>query len=161
MSSFRRAVHALSRCLNWVSMGAVVAMMLLVCVNAIARPLGRPLLGTFEMVEFLTGIVVAFALPFTTAIHRHISVDLLTHRLSKQRQVKVDKIVFTISLGIFGLLTWQLFVYAADLSRTGTVSATLRLPVAPIVYATGLCCGVVCLVLIANLFMSSAGSEGK
>jgi TRAP-type C4-dicarboxylate transport system permease small subunit len=142
-------------------MGAIVAMMLLVCVNVIARPLGRPLLGTFEMVEFLTGIAVAFALPFTTAINRHISVDLLTHRLSKQGQVVIDKIVSTISLGIFGLLTWQLFVYAIDLSRTGTVSATMRLPVAPIVYATGLCCGAVFLVLIANLFTSSTWSDGK
>jgi len=161
MGSLRKTVHLLSRTLNYVSMSAMVAMMVLVCANVIMRPLGRPIMGTFEIVEFLTCVAVAFALPFTTSIHRHIAIDLLTHRLSKRSQARADKIVTLLSMGIFSLLTWQLFVYARDLSRTGTVSPTMRIPLSPIVYATGFCCAMVCLVLLTNLLKSSLRSEGK
>jgi TRAP-type C4-dicarboxylate transport system permease small subunit len=161
MDSLRKTVHFLSRTLNCVSMCALVAMMVLVCANVVMRPLGRPIMGTFEIVEFLTCVAVAFALPFTTSIHRHIAIDLLTHRLSKRSQARAEKIVTMLSMGIFSLLTWQLFVYAKDLSRTGTVSPTLRIPLFPIVYATGFCCAMVCLVLLTNFFKSSARGDEK
>lgn len=152
--SFWTLAHLLSRWLNGVAIYSLASMMFLVCFNVVVRRLGWPIFGTIEIVEFLTSITIAFALPYTSIVRGHIAIDLLVSHLPKRVQTIIDGIICFISTGLFLLLAWQFFLYAKELWSTGTVSPTLKIPLAYFVYSTGFCFAVVCLAILADFFQS-------
>ena len=54
-----------------------------------------------------------------------------------------------IGAALFGLITWQSLVYAADMRQSGEVSVTLTMPIYPFIY--GIAAGSALLVLVLLL----------
>jgi len=113
---------------------ALTCMMLLTVVDVIGRFFKHPIFGSVELVGFLATIVVAAALPYTYKMDGHVGVEILVRLLSKKIQLWIDLFTRTLSLVLFGLITWQMFLYAEDIQKTGEVSMNLEFPIYYIVY---------------------------
>ena len=161
MTKVEEVIHRLSQWLNWVAAGAIVVMMLLVCLNIVTRLFGQPILGTFEFVGFLGAIVVAFALAYTSVVRGHVAVGIVVSRLPQRTQAIIDSVTTFLGIGIFSLITWQGVKYAARLWDVGEVSPTMELSYFPIAYAIAACFAIACLVLLLDLFKSLAQAVRK
>ncbi|MCP3875383.1 MAG: TRAP transporter small permease, partial [Desulfobacteraceae bacterium] len=113
---------------------ALTGMMLLTVVDVIGRFFKHPIFGSVELVGFFATIVVAAALPYTYKVEGHVGVEILVRLLSKKTQIIIDIFTRTLSLVLFCLITWQMFLYAKDIHHTGEVSMNLEFPIYYIVY---------------------------
>jgi TRAP-type C4-dicarboxylate transport system permease small subunit len=134
-------MHAISQVLNKVSdllklIGAVAltAMMMLTVVDVIGRFFKSPIFGSVELVGFLATIVVAAALPYTYKMDGHVGVEIVVRLLPDKAQIWVDIFTRVLSLFLFILITWQMFLYAEDIQHTGEVSMNLQFPIYYLVY---------------------------
>jgi TRAP-type C4-dicarboxylate transport system permease small subunit len=148
MEYFRKLMSSLSEKLNWVASVSLLLMIFLVCANIITRLFGRPITGTYELVEVLLVILVSFSFGFGSLTDCHIKVDLLLQRFPLGKQRRIDKITNLVSVGLFALVGWRCFVLATNLRETGEVSTTLWIPHFPLLYGVSFNCIVVCFVLL-------------
>lgn len=117
---------------------AVLALMLLATGNVVLRILHLPFRGTYEIVSFLGAVVIAFGLGYTQKHRDNIVVDILTERFPKDLQVAIDKFADLCIMVFFGIVAWQLCVWAGKLVEGREVSETLKVIYYPFVYATAL-----------------------
>ncbi|MCE5283592.1 MAG: TRAP transporter small permease [Deltaproteobacteria bacterium] len=156
MTQLIQAVTRISRGFNVLAGAAVVAMMLLTCADVVLRLFRRPVPGTYEIVGFLGTVVIAFAMAYTSLEKGHIAVELLVERLPRRLQSGIEAAVSLIGTVLFGLLTWQSFIYAADLRHSGEVSVTLTMPIYPFIYGIAAGSGLLTLVLLVEALRTAA-----
>ena len=113
---------------------ALTSMMLLTVVDVIGRFFKHPIFGSVELIGFLATIIVAAALPYTYKVDGHVGVEIVVRLLSKRAQICIDIFTRSVSLILFSLITWQMFLYARDIHETGEVSMNLEFPIYYIVY---------------------------
>ena len=116
---------------------ALMGMTLLTCADVVGRYLGHPIFGSVEIVGFLATIIVAGALPYTYKIGGHVGVEILMQNASRKTQIRVRLITRTLTLILFSLITWQMFLHAAELRQMGEVSMSLKFPTYYIAYILG------------------------
>jgi TRAP-type transport system small permease protein len=86
----------------------ILLMMLLTTLDVVLRyAFNRPLVGVYELQEFMLVGVVFLALAYVQSSNGHIYVDLLTNRFSERGQTALRIFSHAVSLLIFGLITWQ------------------------------------------------------
>jgi TRAP-type C4-dicarboxylate transport system permease small subunit len=151
----------LSTWLNRAAAGALMAMMVLVNANVILRPFGKPIWGTYEIVGFMGTLVLSLALIQTTYNQGHMAVEVLTRRLPRRIRSFIRGCNNLISMIVMILIAWQSLRYGTRVLYSGEVSATLRLPFYPFLYAIALSFGVAALVLLMLLVKSFLSSEEK
>ncbi|HSL60588.1 MAG TPA: TRAP transporter small permease [Desulfotignum sp.] len=134
MHFFSQALNKFSDVLKLIGAIALTTMMMLTVVDVIGRFFKSPIFGSVELVGFLATIVVASALPYTYKVDGHVGVEILVRLLSDKTQTVIDIFTRTITLILFILITWQMFLYAKDIQKTGEVSMNLEFPVYYIVY---------------------------
>lgn len=134
MSTIFKALDKFSGLLKTIGAIALTGMMLLTVVDVIGRFFKHPIFGSVELVGFMATLVVAAALPYTYKMDGHVGVEILVRLLSKKTQIIIDLFTRTISLILFCLVTWQMFLYAKDIHETGEVSMNLEFPIYYIVY---------------------------
>jgi TRAP-type C4-dicarboxylate transport system permease small subunit len=140
-----------SKFLNAVGGVILVLMMLLTVVDVILRYLGKPITGTYELMGFSGALVIGFAIAQASLDDAHISVDILTERLSPMRKEILLITTKLIGLVLFALISWALFMKGHDLYKTGEVSLTLRVPYYPVAYGLSICSFVECVVLVSDI----------
>jgi len=62
-----------------------------------------------------------------------------------------------VSIGLFILVGWNLFVLGGDLLKSGEVTLTRQLPFYPVAFGLGVCCFIECLVLVCDLVKIGGG----
>lgn len=139
---------------NIIACAAVIVMMMLSATDVFLRLFGKPIPGAYEMVGFLGTIVVSFALAYTSIEKGHIAVEILVGRFSLRAQFAIETVTNFISFMLFGLITWQSFIYALDIRKSGEVSMTLQMPVYPFLLAMAIGFGLLCILLIADFIKS-------
>ncbi len=154
MNKLLRYTRSAAAILNNLAAAAVLAMMLLTTLDVILRFFRCPLPGTYEIVGFLGAIVIAFSLAGTSLSHGHIAVDFLLRKLPPPVAAWIERLNLLVCTGLFIMLTRYLLVYARDIRRTGEVSMTLQIPVAPFIYGIAAGCAVLCAVFIVQLLYS-------
>ena len=139
---------------NVIASVAVITMMLLSTADVVLRLFGKPIPGAYELVGFIGTIVVSFALGFTSLEKGHIAVELLYRKLPQRTQLAIETFTNTVSFLFFGLITYQAFIYALDMRKSGEVSPTLQMPVYPFIFGMSFGFGLLCLILIAESIKS-------
>ncbi len=156
MTQLIQAVTRISRGFNVLAGAAIVAMMLLTCADVVLRLFRRPVPGTYEIVGFLGTVVIAFSMAYTSLEKGHIAVELLVEKLPRRLQSGIEAAVSLIGTALFGLLTWQSAIYAADLRHSGEVSVTLTMPIYPFIYGIAAGSGLLTLVLLVETLRTAA-----
>lgn len=137
-------LRGIGRLRGWLNTGlyaiaAVVltAMMLLTVLDVIGTKLGRPISGTFEIIEMLVALVVFAAFPITTGNNAHLTVPLFTDRLTGGSK-RVHRIAIQL---VNGLAVWiiaaRLWHKGDRFSQNGDMTGYLEIPLAPLAYAMG------------------------
>ncbi len=139
---------------NVIASVAVITMMLLSTADVVLRLFGKPIPGAYELVGFIGTIIVSFALGFTSLEKGHIAVELLYRKLPQRTQLAIETFTNTVSFLFFGLITYQAFIYALDMRKSGEVSPTLQLPIYPFIFGMSFGFGLLCLILIAESIKS-------
>ncbi|MDT8377886.1 MAG: TRAP transporter small permease [Desulfotignum sp.] len=134
MRVISQALNKFSDLLKLIGAIALTVMMMLTVVDVIGRFFKSPIFGSVELVGFLATIVVAAALPYTYRMDGHVGVEILVRLLSEKTQIGIDIFTRTLTLILFILITWQMFLYAEDIYHTGEVSMNLEFPIYYIVY---------------------------
>jgi TRAP-type C4-dicarboxylate transport system permease small subunit len=149
--NFEKLTKNVSLFMKWVAGCTLVVMMLLTSADVVGRSFGRPIPGTYEIVEFLSAITISFALAYTQFSRSHVSIDLFIEKLPVKARKVVDIITHLFSFCLFALIAWQSFVYASKLRVLGVVSPTEQIPYYPIIYGIAFACVTMCSVIIVQI----------
>ena len=158
MGELVRGVLRLSKWTSLIAEVTLTAMMLLTVSDVVLRYLGKPILGTYELVAFLGAVAVGFSVPISSWFRTHVRVELLITNVSQKTRDLLNIGTRCLVLIFFLLLSWRLVVYGMYLQHTGEVSMTLRMPFFPIAYGLALSFLVQCLVLFCDLLKIWEGS---
>lgn len=133
----------------------IFAVMLLIVANIIFRTgLKQPILGTYELVGFLTAMAVAFALAQCAFQNGHIAVSFVMERFSQRIQSIVSVFVHAVSLVFWSAVVCHLARFAHAMQIRGLVSPSAEIPVYPFIYFVALGLLGLCLVLMLKYLVS-------
>ncbi len=129
-----RVVRPSSGVLHSVGVGVLAAMMLLTVADVTLRKVfNRPIVGSFDLTEYMMAIVVSLCLAYCAVNKGHVRVGLVVERLPQRVQAVIDSITGLFSFALFSLITWQCFIYMKLLIASGLTSTVLYIPVFPFV----------------------------
>ena len=84
----------------------LAGIMFLVVASIIIRPFGRAIPGSYELIELLIVVTVAFSFAYTTINQGHIVVNLLVSRFRPRTQAIIAIFIWLLSLGIWAVIGW-------------------------------------------------------
>jgi len=148
-----KVVHSVSaKITNGIAAAFLFLLMLLTCSDVILRYLfNKPILGSFELTEFIMAIVVSLSLAKCALQKGHVRVDLVVSRLSKRGQVIMNSIANITFLGLFALITWRIIPRTIQMIEVNQVTLILRIPVPPFVLTVAVGTAVLCIVQLKIL----------
>jgi len=151
MKRFLDSVKGAGSVLAAIAGASLAFLMLLTIADVGLRILGRPIVGTYELVGLAGAIAVGLSLPLTSWVRGHIYVDSFVARLPRLPRAMLNVATRLLVLALFLLLGWNLIKYALDLRSAGEVTPTLRVPFFPVALGVGLACLIECLVMVADI----------
>jgi TRAP-type C4-dicarboxylate transport system permease small subunit len=108
---------------------AIAGMMFLTTADVIGRlAFHSPVLGAYDITEYLMMITVFSFLSFTQREKAHIRVDFIFNLLPKKLQTFYHFLNSFLSLVIAVIVTWMAVPRVMELLETGEESALLRIP---------------------------------
>lgn len=129
----------------------LVVMTLLTCADVVGRFLRHPIFGSVEIMSFMGTLAVAMALPFTHELKAHIGVEIVVTKLSRKVRALMDLLTSLVSLGLFALVSWQMFEYSWKFKASGEVSMNLELPEYLIIFVVGCSFVVFALIILKDI----------
>ncbi len=115
-------------------------MIILTLTDILMRTLGKPIVGSIELVCFSGAIVVGFAIPYSSLAQVHIFVDFLVKRLPPRWSSSLKALTTLMGALLFLLMGYNFILYGLDLIKTGEVSAGLKIPYYPITFGFAFSC---------------------
>jgi TRAP-type C4-dicarboxylate transport system permease small subunit len=137
MGLIRRIVHGFAKGMSTVAAIILLGMMLVTCGDVAGRYFGYPIPGTYDLVGLGGGAVLALGIAMSHISGMKINVDCIYKRPEFLRRV-VSGLVYILSVGTLGLISWRCFKLGCDLWRRGRVSDTIQIPLYPFLYLAGL-----------------------
>jgi tripartite ATP-independent transporter DctM subunit len=130
-----RPFSPLSRIMDTIGQGVLALMVLLITADVVLRyAFNRPVKGSYEIVELMLVVIVYLGLAFVQVKKAHISVTIVTEKLSARAVAVLESATYILCLGIFVLITWQCAVKAEVLRADGTTSDLLLIPNYPFMW---------------------------
>jgi TRAP-type C4-dicarboxylate transport system permease small subunit len=161
--SFSKKIQKVSSILGYFGAFALFAMMLLTTIDVVGRYLfNAPLMGAFEITEYLV-LILIFSFLCNAQSHKdHVSVDLLFNKLPRKCRNIINIINHTACLVLMALIAWMSYFKALELKEVGEASPNLVIPDYPFVFFLVLGCIVLCLEYIRDIILLITGKkEGK
>jgi TRAP-type transport system small permease protein len=137
-------------------------MMLLTAADVVMRYFFRkPILGTFEITEFLMAVIVSFTIAYAAATDGLIKVTLITERLPARVQSILNSITGLPGIALFIFLTWRSFTFIGMQYHEHIYSAILAVPKFPFAAVVTIGLVFLTLVLIVDWFnnITKAGKK--
>ena len=113
-----------------------------------------PIRGVFDLSQLVIIIIIASCLPLVSAERRHITVRLIGAMVGRHANAILEAFGALITTLIFGLLTWQLWVYANELSAANESTWLIHWPVAPWWRVATVLIALCCTIQFASFFIS-------
>ena len=152
MSIVEKSVNFIARWLNWLAALAIVAVMLIVCANVLARGIfGIPLKGTVDIVSLLGAIVIGGAISYTQVLKGHIRITLLIDKLPAPGRTILIGLIDLVGMLLFGIISWQTILFAMGTHENGELSEVLKIPITPFAFIVSAGCISMGIVLLADL----------
>jgi TRAP-type C4-dicarboxylate transport system permease small subunit len=158
MQSFLRAVEKITSLMEVVAGAALTLIVVLTTADVILRGFGHPILGTYEIVAIMGGIVIGFVTPITSWKRGHVYVDFMTVKLGRKGKNRIDVVTRVVAIALFLLIGSSIMKIAGNLREAGEVSATIQLPLYPIAYAVGASLYVLSAVVFCDILKIKGGA---
>ncbi len=157
----RRWARRASDALAAVGYVTVLAMMLIVTLDVAGRYLlNRPIIGSYEVVEYLMAVSVFVAYATGQIDGSHIRIDILVGKLSPRGRAVADTIAFFLMLLVLLAFVWGDFTQVIQVWNTNQISQVLFIPRWPFQLATAVALVVFCFVVLVDLIDAVAGVVG-
>ncbi|MBN2041994.1 MAG: TRAP transporter small permease [Spirochaetes bacterium] len=122
-------IGMISKYLSHIGNISLVAMMLLSTADVIGRYFfNSPVLGAYEITEYLMIIIVFSFFAFTQSEKGHINVDIAYNLLPSKVQVAFERFNHVICLIMLILVTWRGIYRVIDIMEAGEESLLLKIP---------------------------------
>ncbi len=142
---------------KWIAISALLMIMSLITGDVILRAsFNQPIVGSYEITQYVMIILVFLALSFTAVKDGHVAIQLVHGRLSPRSQAVMDSFAYLLSMALFALISWRSIIRALYLWRIGAVSLALAIPSYPFTFVAALGSALLCLVLLAKFIESLA-----
>lgn len=151
MEPFWRFIDRVLELMKIVGATCLVGMTFLTCADVIGRLFGYPIFGSVEIVGFMATLAVVMALPYTHKVQGHIGVELLVRLFSEKTQTKIEICTGILSLALFAIVTWRLWIYGNTMKESGEVSMNLELPEHYVIYVSAFCLLVFTLIILQDV----------
>jgi TRAP-type C4-dicarboxylate transport system permease small subunit len=109
-----------------------------------------PLPGGLEIVEYMMGVLVPFALVYTAHKKGHIGVELVIERFPGHVRKVIGCVTTLMTFLLFTLITWQSYYYIVEHYQSKQTSAVLYIPVWPFIILFAVASAVLTLVLLVD-----------
>jgi TRAP-type C4-dicarboxylate transport system permease small subunit len=151
----------LARLLAFVGMAGLAVLAVLTCADVVSRWwFNAPLRALDNLIDVVVPIVVACSLPSGLLHGQDVAIQFLGKWLGRVAEDVLEIFAMLTTLIFYGLLTWQVFVYAGELAATGRVTEIVKMPMAPWWYATATLLGL-CAVVQATVFAARLRGVGS
>lgn len=157
MKRFLAAVYKLDISFQAVAGVGLAFMMVVTMADITMRAIGKPIVGSIELISFSGAVIIGFAVPYSSWMKSHIIVDFLVERLSANGKRVMGFITTSAGLLLFIFMGINFILYGLTLMKTGEVSAGFRIPYYPITFGLALSCFLESLTLLADLVKLSGG----
>lgn len=151
MKTVSAIVALVSRALYSVAGIALISMVALTGADVTLRYLGRPIVGTYEIVGLLGALMVGLSLPQASRVHAHVLMDFLTDKFPLGLQKVFQVLTRLLGIILFIIIAWNLWLLGDDFRRGSEGSLTLAIPLYPVAYAISICCFVEIIVLVLEM----------
>ena len=151
MKGFFLSLKALSGYMYWISGLALVCLMLLTVSDVILRVFNRPIAGVYDLTLLLAGIVIGFAIPFSTWKRAHVRMLFLIEKVRSAWRKIFLTVSYVLGIFVFLIVGRGLLLYGMRIYQTGEVSMTIHLPIYPVVFGMGASCLLNTVVLFRHL----------
>ncbi|MDP3180114.1 MAG: TRAP transporter small permease [Spirochaetaceae bacterium] len=135
MKNFMAAIRKTDVVLYVLAGSVLVFMVLLTLADVILRNFGHPITGSMEIIQFGGSLVFGFSVPYATFLKAQVQVDIIIEKLKPETQKAVTVITRIVGVLLFLFVSYNFFLYALDVKRTGELSASFRIPYYPLVFA--------------------------
>lgn len=130
-----RTSASATRFINAVGVFFLTMMMLVITADVISRFFfNAPIAGSLEIIRFMLVLTILFGIPYATTRKQHVSIDILTSRLSKRSALRLESIMILISLILSSVVVWRTIQYGLLRHQMNEISAVLHLPFAPFIF---------------------------
>jgi len=162
MQHFEAVIVKISRLMDLLAGVILAATASLVVANILGRALfNRPILGTYELVGFLTAAVVGLALARCALENSHIAISFLTDKLPPSWQRFTEFAVDLPATVFLFFAAYNIFAYGSRLAASGVVSSTIRLPFYPFIYLVAAGFLMLAMTVLLSLIKQIGGGEAK
>jgi tripartite ATP-independent transporter DctM subunit len=115
-------VGIFSRWTNVIGVAALSCMILVTFVNVFLRYVfNRPIAGVEAITEVIMICAIFFAVAHTHNTKSHISVDLVSNKLTEKPRLALEFITNLLSAGLFGIVSWRTLEHAIFLIQDSRV----------------------------------------
>jgi TRAP-type C4-dicarboxylate transport system permease small subunit len=111
-----------------------------------------PIPGALELVEYMMALIVPFALTITAFKKAHIGVELVMDRFPKRFRAGVACVTNLTVFALYGLITWQSFIFIFQQHDSGMTSAVLLIPQYPFVASLTAAFALLSLITLMHFF---------
>ena len=155
IKSVYRIIKPVSNVASSVGMILLAAMMFLTAADVILRySFNSPIQGTYELTQYMLAITVVVGLSYCAIEKGHVTIDLLTTRMSRRTRAIFDSVTGFLGLVVAALMTWQTCIHIVMLQKSELVSTVLLIPVFPFVAIVAFGIAFYCVVLIVQFLES-------
>ena len=138
---------------DWVSMGAMMFLLVMTFIDVIMRALFKmPFSGTYDWTRYLMVLIATFGMPICTMNDEHVSIDILVRRFPGGLQKALSWLCYGIVVFVLVIYISQGWVQGAFNATIGQTSIGVPWPTYPFYYfiAIGFACmlGIVCIKII-------------
>jgi TRAP-type C4-dicarboxylate transport system permease small subunit len=145
-------LKVLTKPLSYAGAALLFLMMLLTVCDVIGRyGFNSPIMGTFELTEFMMVCLVFSSLAYTQSQDGHIAVDILVSRFPKSIQEIAKMVNYLITLLVLMLIAWMSIERGFEMKASNQCSGTLLIPVYPFVFAVAFGSAAMGFEIIVNL----------
>ena len=161
LQSILKIFQRLSTYLAYVGAFSLFFMMCLTITDVAGRYLfNRPVLGAFELTEFLVLVLIFSFLAYAQANKAHINVDLFMMFFPEKLKTIIEIFNHIACLAIMILITWTGFEKAVEVMQAGEASPNLELPNYPFVFFLVIGCAVMCIEFIRDIIVIFRNKKG-
>lgn len=156
-----KILQNLSTYLAYIGAFSLFAMMCLTIGDVTGRYIfNKPILGAFELTEFMVLVLIFSYLGYAQAKKSHVSVDLFMMFFPKKLKVYIEIFNHVSCLAIMILIAWMGFEKALEMMETGESSPNLALPSYPFVFFLVVGCVVMCIEFIRDIILIIKNKKG-
>ncbi|MBI3369496.1 MAG: TRAP transporter small permease [Burkholderiales bacterium] len=132
---------------------ALFAIAALTLLDVLGRKLAsQSIPGSLELTEMLMVVVIFAALPLVSWTGEHVVFDSLDTRLPPAVRRWQERIIQALCTLMLGGIAWLMWGKAGDMAQYGDVTAQLKVPQGPFVYAMSVLCGITAAVHAVLMF---------